>query len=137
MLAERVRQPSVGQRGRPQLDQQRAHLGQRSAREIADLLQARARLGLVDLPQLWQDLRQQAHAEQRLRDRVVQLARQPAALLKHRELLPALGQQQVLPAALDRSAFAEKILDEALINEDYEKAAQIRDIINSKKLSDS
>lgn len=31
----------------------------------------------------------------------------------------------------------EKILDEALINEDYEKAAQIRDIINSKKLSDS
>ncbi|MFN8339601.1 MAG: bifunctional nuclease domain-containing protein [Saprospiraceae bacterium] len=31
----------------------------------------------------------------------------------------------------------EKILDEALMNEDYEKAAQIRDIINSKKLSDS
>ncbi len=31
----------------------------------------------------------------------------------------------------------EKLLDEALQKEDYEKAAQIRDIINSKKSSDS
>jgi bifunctional DNase/RNase len=31
----------------------------------------------------------------------------------------------------------EKLLDEALQKEDYEKAAQIRDIINSKKTSDS
>lgn len=34
-------------------------------------------------------------------------------------------------------ASLEKLLDEALQKEDYEKAAQIRDIINSKKTSDS
>jgi uncharacterized protein len=34
-------------------------------------------------------------------------------------------------------ASLEKLLDDALQKEDYEKAAQIRDIINSKKTSES
>lgn len=34
-------------------------------------------------------------------------------------------------------ASLEKLLDAALLREDYEKAAQIRDVISSKKLSDS
>ena len=102
VVAQRVPEVGLALVHRAQLDQQRAHFGQRAARQLADLREVAARRVLVGLPERGHDLRQQVHAHQRLRHGVVQLARQTATLLEHGELLAALGDLEVLLAAVDR-----------------------------------
>ena len=87
---------------RAQFKQQRAHLGQRPARQLPQLLGALPSLLRVDGVEIGQHLGDQAGGEQGLRDRVVQVARQARALGDHGvtgSLLGSLVRQRLLGLA--------------------------------------
>ena len=67
-------------------DQQGAHLGQRAAGKLAELLETLVGFAWVDRKQFGQHLCQQAGGEERLGDRIVQITRETVALDDHRFL---------------------------------------------------
>ena len=95
---DRARQPHLLQVHRPQLEDEQAHLPQRFLRGVAQIAQVVGRLGrLPHRQQAGRRLGVEGHAVEVLRHRVVQLARQPVALLRGRGSLRLLAE----PGGLD------------------------------------
>ena len=111
-LASATASPSDAERRRAQVDDHRAQLLHRLARELADELQLRGRLRGVALEQRVAGFRREHDAEELLRDRVVQLAREPVSLLDDAQLARALVQARVLQR--ERGVGGER-LDERLV----------------------
>src|SRR6201999_3741133 len=96
VLAQDGREALAFKAARPQLEHHRTQLLHRAARQLAYARHlARGRIA-VALEQRARRLGRQRDAEQPLRDVVVQLAREPVALLHDRELAAALVQARVL-----------------------------------------
>ena len=99
MGLERADQAVLLEVAGPELEDQRAHLGERLALELAELGQLRPRRVRVAVEQHLDGARHQGHREQRLGDRVVQLAGEVRALLAGGELA-GLAAQLALEADL-------------------------------------
>ena len=112
VLGERDREALGLERGRAQVDDDRAQLLHRLARELARELELRAGGCDVALEQRAAGLGGEHDAEELLRDRVVQLAREPVALLDDAQLAAALVQARVLDR--ERGVRGER-LDERLV----------------------
>ena len=111
--AARVASPSASSDAGPQLEDQRAQLLHRLARELAAARSSSRRAPRrVALEQRRRRLGRERDAEQPLRDRVVQLAREPVALLDDAQLAAALVQARVLDR--DRGVRGEQ-LDQLLV----------------------
>ena len=79
-------QPVLLEVAGPQLEDERPHLGEGLALEVAQLAELRPRRGRVAVEQHLDGARHERHREQRLGDRVVQLARQVRPLLARGQL---------------------------------------------------
>ena len=112
VLGERDREPLGFERGRAQVDDDRAQLLHRLAGEVARELDLRARRRDVAIEQRAAGLGGEHDAEELLRDRVVQLAGEPVALLDDAQLAAALVQPGVLDR--ERGVRGER-LDERLV----------------------
>ena len=100
MGPERPRQAVLLEVARAELEDEGAHLGQRLALELAELGQLGAgRLG-VAIEQHLDRAGHQRHREERLGDRIVQLAREVGALLAGRQLAGLAAQLALEPGAL-------------------------------------
>ena len=96
VLGQRRGQPLHLDRGGPQLEDERAQLPDRLLREPGDALDLAARAARRALQQRGGGLRGEHDAEQLLHHGVVQVAREPVALLDHAQLARALEQAGVL-----------------------------------------
>ena len=85
---------------RAELEDQRPHLGERLALELAQLGELRPRRVGVAVEQHLDRARHEGHREQRLGHRVVQLAGEVGALLAGGELAGLLAQPALEPVAL-------------------------------------
>ena len=98
---ERADEPVLLEVAGPQLEDQRAHLGQRLALQLAQLPELLAGAGRVAIEQQLDRAGDHRHREERLGDRVVQLPGEVRALLAGRQLAglaPQLGLQAHLVA---------------------------------------
>ena len=86
MGLERAHQAVLLQVSRPELEDQRAHLGQGLALQVAQLRQLVARACRILLEEHLDGTRHERHREQRLGDRIVELAREVGALFARRQL---------------------------------------------------
>ena len=75
------------ERGRAQFQQERAHLGQRAARQLAQLFEAEQRVFLVLLKLGRQHICEQAGGPERLADLIMQVTRQALAFFDGGQLL--------------------------------------------------
>ena len=112
VLGERDGEPLGFERGRAQVDDDRAQLLHRLAGEVARELHLLARCRDVAVEQRAAGLGREHDPEELLRDRVVQLAREAVSLLDDRELAAALVQPRVLDR--ERGVRGER-LDERLV----------------------
>ena len=95
-LAQQLAQIHLDQRRRAQLQQQRAHLGQRAARQLAQFVQTARGLVRVALPQPRQHFRNNTGRKQCLSHGIMQIARNAAALRGDRSALHLGAQPRVL-----------------------------------------
>ena len=96
VLAQRLGEPLGLERRRAQLEHDRAQLVHRAARQLLHALDLRRRRPVAAREQLARRLGREHDAEQLLGDGVVQLAREPVALLDDAQLAAALVQPRVL-----------------------------------------
>ena len=96
VLLERGREPVGDDVRRPELEDERAHLAHRAPHELAHLLDLRPRPDRLALDEERRRVGGQRHAEERLVDGVVELAREAVPLLDHRQLAAALVEPRVL-----------------------------------------
>ena len=120
VLAQRAAQPVALELRRAQLEDQRAQLLERLARQLLQPGDVRARRVAVAVQQRAGRLGGQHEAEQLLADRVVQLEREPVALGEHRQLAAALVQARV--GDRDRGVRGEQ-LDQLLVGSAPNSAA--------------
>ena len=98
MGLERADQAVLLEVARPELEDQRAHLGERFALELAQLAELLARRRRVAVEQQLDGARDQGHGEQRLGHRVVQLAGEVGPLLAGGQLAGLAAQLALEPA---------------------------------------
>src|ERR671923_265307 len=96
VLLERRREPVRGDVRRPELEDERAHLGHRAADELAHLPELLLRLLRLGLDEERGGVGGQRDAEESLVHGVVELAREAVSLLDHRQLAAALVEPRVL-----------------------------------------